>query len=86
MSFKIDLNFKIVGVVISAVVGFLLLAALVPTLFEGGRAITENVTTADTGSTIGDTIASTLGPFIPLALVAAVVGLAFVAASLRGSK
>lgn len=84
MGFDINLTkpLAFVGVAIGAIVSLLLLAGFIAPMFDASRAITENVTTADTGSTIGDSIAHSLGPIVPIGLVVAIVGLAFAAVSL----
>ena len=87
MAFEINLNKPLapVGVIIGAIVTLLVLAGFVAPMFDAGRSVTENVTTADTGSTIGDTLAAALGPILPVVLVVGIIGLAFAAVSLKSS-
>lgn len=78
--------FAVVGAIVGGIAVLLVLSGLVSPAVGAGRAITENITTADTGSTIGDTMASTLGPFIPLALIVGLISLAFLAVNFVKSK
>lgn len=81
MAFSINLtrSLAFVGLIIGGIVTLLVLAGFVTPLFDAGRSVTENVTNADTGSTIGDTLAGALGPILPVVLVVGVIGLAFAA-------
>lgn len=81
MAFSINLNKALgfVGIIIGGIVTLLVLAGFVGPLFDAGRSVTENVSTADTGSTIGDTLAAALGPILPVVLVVGILGLAFAA-------
>lgn len=68
-----------VGVIIGGILTLLVLAGFVGPMFDAGRGVTENVSAADTGSPIGDTLAAALGPIIPVVLVVGIIGLAFAA-------
>lgn len=81
MGFNLNLSkpLALVGVIIGGIVTLLVLAGFVGPMIAAGKGVTENVTAADTGSTIGDTIAQALGPFIPVALIVGLIGLCFAA-------
>lgn len=74
----------IVGVVIGAVVGLTVLAALAPTWFSATGDLVENFTTADVGDATANNIANTVFPLVlGLLGVFAIAGLAFAAMKLR---
>lgn len=76
----------LVGVIIGAVVGIQVLAALAPTWFDATGDLSENFTNADVGDPQANALANGVFPFI-IALVGvfAIVGLAFGVMKLRGS-
>lgn len=88
MSFGINLTkpLALVGVIVGGIVTLLVLAGFVGPMVDAGRGVTENVTNADTGSTIGDTLAAALGPIIPVVLVVGIIGLAFAAVQFAKSQ
>lgn len=69
----------IAGLFVGGIVVFLIMAGFVGPLLDSSRAVTENVSAANTGSTIGDTLAAALGPLIPIGVIVGVIGLAFAA-------
>lgn len=81
MGFTLNLSkpLALVGVIVGAVVTMLLLAAFIGVLIDSGRAVTENLTTADTGSDTADTLATALAFIVPIALILAIIGLAIAA-------
>lgn len=88
MSFGINLTkpLALVGVIVGGIVTLLVLAGFVGPMLDAGKSVTENVSTADTGSTIGDTLAAALGPIIPVVLVVGLIGLAFAAVQFAKGK
>lgn len=88
MSFGINLSkpLALVGVIVGGIVTLLVLAGFVGPMLDAGKSVTENISTADTGSTIGDTLASALGPIIPVVLVVGLIGLAFAAVQFAKSQ
>lgn len=88
MAFGINLSkpLALVGVIVGGIVTLLVLAGFVAPMLDAGKSVTENITDADTGSPIGDTLAAALGPIIPVVLVVALIGLAFAAVQFARSK
>lgn len=77
----------VAGVIVGAVVGLSVLAALAPTWFDATGDLAENFTNADVGDTTANNIANTVFPLIiGLLGVFAIAGLAFAAMKLRGGK
>lgn len=68
----------IAGVIVSAVVGLAVLAALAPTWFNSTGDLAENFSTADVGDSTANSIANDIFPLIIALLgVFAIAGLAF---------
>lgn len=86
LNINLQKSFAVVGAIVGGIAVLLVLSGLVEPAVGAGRSITENITTADTGSTIGDTMAGVLGPFIPLALIIGLISLAFLAVNFVKSK
>jgi hypothetical protein len=74
----------VAGVIVGAVVGLSVLAALAPTWFDSVGDLGENFSTADVGDTTANDIANNVFPLIiGLLGVFAIAGLAFAAMKLR---
>ena len=77
----------VAGLIVTAVVGLNVLAALAPTWFSSTSDLAENFSTADVGDTTANSIANDIFPMIiGLLGVFALAGLAFLAFKLRGQS
>ena len=79
-----NVNGLVMGI-IGAVVAILIVASLAGVFFSSISGLNENLSTASTGSTVGDTIASTFVIVVAVGAVIGLVGLVLSAIKLRGS-
>lgn len=75
----------IVAVIIGAVVGLQVLAALLPTYFSGLQSAVGTLSTSTTGNTSANALMSTFGLLAAFAGVFAIVGLVLLVVKLRKS-
>lgn len=77
----------LVGVVLAVIIVILVLAALAPTFFSAVRNITQNISSADLGSPLANTIAGIVAILVPLALLFGFIFLIFRAiGKMKGGK
>jgi predicted membrane-bound spermidine synthase len=67
----------IVGVIIGAQIGMRLLSTMAPGFISDGANLSENISTADYGDPLANSLAPNFGLLISLAILFALVGLAF---------
>lgn len=77
---------SVVGIVLGAIISILVLAALAPDFFAAVGSIVENLSTADLGSPLANTIAGIIAILVPLVLLFGFVALIFKASKLGGKK
>lgn len=82
--FSVSGALTVAGIIVGAVVGLAVLAALAPLWFDATADLSENFTNADVGDTTANSIANNIFPLIiGLTGVFAIAGLAFAAMKLR---
>lgn len=82
--FSVSGALTVAGIIVGAVVGLAVLSALAPLWFDSVGDLSENFSTADTGSETANGIANNIFPLIiGLTGVFAIAGLAFAAMKLR---
>lgn len=81
MAFNLNLSkpLAIVGVILGAIVSLLLLAAMLPQLFDATHDVTDTFANATTGNAPADSILSVFAFIVPIVIVVAIVGLVVLA-------
>lgn len=87
MALDLNLNkpLAVIGVVLAAVIGLLVLSALLPTLFSATASITENVTTGDVGNATANSLLSVFGLVVPLVIIVGIIGLVILVARFKSN-
>ena len=80
---NLNIDLKIVGVILAAVIGLLLVAAFLPSMFASTAAVTENLTTGSTGNDQADSILTVFAFVVPVVLILGIVGIVFAVAKFR---